>query len=198
MVACWCLVWAGEPAAGERDEQSGGRSQVSSAAGDGSGDEIWARETTSAVTEGAVCVCAFLLQADRGEGGWNFSITGDLCWESPATSETTAYIFAPPVSLNACLFVTNDCLAVLTGGRDRRYSWAGGWCYRKCQRREWGHTRGNLQHTTMTILQLCFPKHGCFFFHRKAIKNNAGFRVWILFFLVMCSFSLLFLDWYDS
>nr|XP_023405555.1 LOW QUALITY PROTEIN: syntaxin-18 [Loxodonta africana] len=32
----------------------------------------------------------------------------------------------------------------------------------------------------------------------QAIKNNAGFRVWILFFLVMCSFSLLFLDWYDS
>ncbi|XP_026137112.1 syntaxin-18-like isoform X2 [Carassius auratus] len=29
---------------------------------------------------------------------------------------------------------------------------------------------------------------------REAIKNNAGFRVWILFFLVMCSFSLLFLD----
>uniref|UniRef100_G1NJA7 Syntaxin-18 n=2 Tax=Meleagris gallopavo TaxID=9103 RepID=G1NJA7_MELGA len=33
---------------------------------------------------------------------------------------------------------------------------------------------------------------------REAIKNNAGFRVWILFFLVMCSFSLLFLDWYDN
>ncbi|XP_073198619.1 syntaxin-18 isoform X3 [Lepidochelys kempii] len=33
---------------------------------------------------------------------------------------------------------------------------------------------------------------------REAIKKNAGFRVWILFFLVMCSFSLLFLDWYDS
>ncbi|XP_022080569.1 syntaxin-18-like [Acanthaster planci] len=32
---------------------------------------------------------------------------------------------------------------------------------------------------------------------REAIKNNAGFRVWILFFLVMCSFSLLFLDWYS-
>ncbi|XP_033632737.1 syntaxin-18-like [Asterias rubens] len=32
---------------------------------------------------------------------------------------------------------------------------------------------------------------------RAAIKNNAGFRVWILFFLVMCSFSLLFLDWYS-
>lgn len=32
----------------------------------------------------------------------------------------------------------------------------------------------------------------------QAIKNNAGFRVWVLFFLVMCSFSLLFLDWYDS
>ncbi|CAB1315444.1 unnamed protein product [Coregonus sp. 'balchen'] len=31
----------------------------------------------------------------------------------------------------------------------------------------------------------------------NAIQNNAGFRVWILFFL-MCSFSLLFLDWYDS
>ncbi|ELK28123.1 Syntaxin-18 [Myotis davidii] len=33
---------------------------------------------------------------------------------------------------------------------------------------------------------------------REAIKNNAGFRVWVLFFLVMCSFSLLFLDWYDG
>ncbi|XP_046851313.1 syntaxin-18-like [Xenia sp. Carnegie-2017] len=32
---------------------------------------------------------------------------------------------------------------------------------------------------------------------REAIKNNASFRVWILFFLVMCSFSLLFLDWYS-
>lgn len=35
-------------------------------------------------------------------------------------------------------------------------------------------------------------------FPSQAIKNNAGFRVWILFFLVMCSFSLLFLDWYDN
>lgn len=32
---------------------------------------------------------------------------------------------------------------------------------------------------------------------REAIKNNASFRVWILFFLVMCSLSLLFLDWYN-
>ncbi|XP_068709226.1 syntaxin-18-like isoform X2 [Montipora capricornis] len=32
---------------------------------------------------------------------------------------------------------------------------------------------------------------------REAIKNNASFRVWILFFLVMCSLSLLFLDWYS-
>ncbi|EDO38947.1 predicted protein [Nematostella vectensis] len=32
---------------------------------------------------------------------------------------------------------------------------------------------------------------------REAIKNNASFRVWIIFFLVMCSFSLLFLDWYS-
>jgi len=32
---------------------------------------------------------------------------------------------------------------------------------------------------------------------REAIKNNASFRVWILFFLVICSLSLLFLDWYN-
>jgi len=33
---------------------------------------------------------------------------------------------------------------------------------------------------------------------REAIKNNAGFRVWILFFLVVMTFSLLFLDWYND
>ena len=33
---------------------------------------------------------------------------------------------------------------------------------------------------------------------REAIKNSATFRVWILFFLVMCTLSLLFLDWYNS
>lgn len=33
---------------------------------------------------------------------------------------------------------------------------------------------------------------------REAIKNSATFRVWILFFLVMCTFSLLFLDWYNQ
>lgn len=33
---------------------------------------------------------------------------------------------------------------------------------------------------------------------REAIKNSAGFRVTILFFLVMCALSLLFLDWYNS
>ncbi|XP_071946797.1 syntaxin-18-like [Antedon mediterranea] len=32
---------------------------------------------------------------------------------------------------------------------------------------------------------------------REAIKNNASLRVWILFFLFMCSFTLLFLDWYN-
>jgi len=32
---------------------------------------------------------------------------------------------------------------------------------------------------------------------RQAMKNNAGFRVWILFFLIVMSFSLLFLDWYN-
>lgn len=30
----------------------------------------------------------------------------------------------------------------------------------------------------------------------KAINDGFDFRVWVLFFLVMCSFSLLFLDWY--
>ena len=33
---------------------------------------------------------------------------------------------------------------------------------------------------------------------RDAIRNNAGLRFWILFFLVVTSFSLLFLDWYDT
>lgn len=32
---------------------------------------------------------------------------------------------------------------------------------------------------------------------REAMKKNAGFRVWILFFLLVLSFSLLFLDWYN-
>eukprot|EP00118_Oscarella_pearsei_P010675 m.66825 g.66825 ORF g.66825 m.66825 type:complete len:302 (+) comp35409_c0_seq23:10-915(+) len=32
---------------------------------------------------------------------------------------------------------------------------------------------------------------------REAIKNNASFRVWILFFLVVLSMTLLFLDWYS-
>eukprot|EP01135_Chromosphaera_perkinsii_P005521 Nk52_evm70s352 gene=Nk52_evmTU70s352 len=31
----------------------------------------------------------------------------------------------------------------------------------------------------------------------KAMKHNVDFRLWVLFFLVMCSFSLLFLDWYS-
>ena len=33
---------------------------------------------------------------------------------------------------------------------------------------------------------------------RSAMRNNAGLRFWILFFLVVSSFSLLFLDWYDT
>lgn len=32
---------------------------------------------------------------------------------------------------------------------------------------------------------------------RQAIQRNAGMRVWILFFLLIMSFSLLFLDWYN-
>jgi len=33
---------------------------------------------------------------------------------------------------------------------------------------------------------------------RQAIQRNAGFRVWLLFFLIVMSFSLLFLDWYND
>ncbi|GFO17798.1 syntaxin-18 [Plakobranchus ocellatus] len=33
---------------------------------------------------------------------------------------------------------------------------------------------------------------------REAIKKKAEFRVWILFFLLVCSLSLLFLDWYNN
>ncbi|XP_015596493.1 syntaxin-18 [Cephus cinctus] len=33
---------------------------------------------------------------------------------------------------------------------------------------------------------------------RQAIQRNAGLRVWILFFLLVMSFSLLFLDWYNA
>merc|ERR1719412_2183770 len=33
---------------------------------------------------------------------------------------------------------------------------------------------------------------------RKAIQNQASIRVYILFFLLMMSFSLLFLDWYND
>ncbi|KAL3864487.1 hypothetical protein ACJMK2_006166 [Sinanodonta woodiana] len=33
---------------------------------------------------------------------------------------------------------------------------------------------------------------------REAMKNNAGFRVWILFFLLVLTFTLLFLDWYSG
>lgn len=32
---------------------------------------------------------------------------------------------------------------------------------------------------------------------REAMKKNASFRVWILFFLLVLSFTLLFLDWYN-
>lgn len=33
---------------------------------------------------------------------------------------------------------------------------------------------------------------------RQAIQRNAGFRVWVLFFLLVMSFTLLFLDWYND
>ena len=33
---------------------------------------------------------------------------------------------------------------------------------------------------------------------RKAIQNQASIRVYVLFFLLVMSFSLLFLDWYNE
>lgn len=33
---------------------------------------------------------------------------------------------------------------------------------------------------------------------REAMSKDAGFRVWILFFLIVMSFTILFLDWYSS
>lgn len=33
---------------------------------------------------------------------------------------------------------------------------------------------------------------------RSAIQNNAGLRVYILFFILVLSFTLLFLDWYND
>jgi len=32
---------------------------------------------------------------------------------------------------------------------------------------------------------------------REAMKKNASFRAWLLFFLIVMAFSLLFLDWYN-
>lgn len=31
---------------------------------------------------------------------------------------------------------------------------------------------------------------------KKAIQRNAGLRVWSLFFVIVMTFTLLFLDWY--
>lgn len=33
---------------------------------------------------------------------------------------------------------------------------------------------------------------------KQAIQRNAGLRVWVLFFLIVMSFTLLFLDWYND
>lgn len=33
---------------------------------------------------------------------------------------------------------------------------------------------------------------------RQAIQSNASLRIYILFFLIVMSFSLLFLDWYND
>jgi syntaxin 18 len=33
---------------------------------------------------------------------------------------------------------------------------------------------------------------------REAMKKNAGFRVWVLFFITTLAFTILFLDWYNN
>ncbi|KAK7051135.1 Syntaxin-18, partial [Halocaridina rubra] len=33
---------------------------------------------------------------------------------------------------------------------------------------------------------------------REAMRNDAGFRVWIMFFLIVMSCTILFLDWYNG
>lgn len=33
---------------------------------------------------------------------------------------------------------------------------------------------------------------------KQAMQRNAGLRVWVLFFLIIMSFTLLFLDWYND
>lgn len=33
---------------------------------------------------------------------------------------------------------------------------------------------------------------------KQAMQRNAGLRVWVLFFLIVMSFTLLFLDWYND
>lgn len=110
------------------------------------------------------------------------------------------------------------------GNRDRQYSPDSGGRHRKRQRRQRRHPRGKqpgvpilriggvvsltdisptfrfvfLRITTQIIEFRLYCATAYASLRHKAIKNNAGFRVWILFFLVMCSFSLLFLDWYDG
>jgi len=33
---------------------------------------------------------------------------------------------------------------------------------------------------------------------RQAMQNNSGFRIALIFFILVLSFSLLFLDWYNE
>lgn len=40
--------------------------------------------------------------------------------------------------------------------------------------------------------------HFFFFKVREAMRKDAGFRVWILFFLIVLSCTILFLDWYNA
>lgn len=91
-----------------------------------------------------------------------------------------------------------------TGNGDKQHPSAGRGRNGKRQRGQRGHPRGrvhleevNFTSCSCSVTKLTVTPPSCVL-SLKAIKNNAGFRVWILFFLVMCSFSLLFLDWYDS
>lgn len=63
---------------------------------------------------GRICFCTLVLfkmfmlsfgvlQANRGEGSGDLSTAGDLCWESPATSELTSLQFVHPVTPMRCI-----------------------------------------------------------------------------------------------
>lgn len=46
-------------------------------------------------------------------------------------------------------------------------------------------------HDKLNLFFVCFQV-------REAMRKDAGFRVWIMFFLIVMSCTILFLDWYNS